>query len=222
VAAGGRTPRGKGVTRDSLIRAALRIVDDGGLSALSMRRLGAELGVDPMTAYRHLPNKEALLDGLVEAVVTEIDLGVDPGLPWQGQLRRLIDANLAVLLAHPNVLPLIAQRPLTTPESLRLVEKALVIMDGAGIPRHEALLAINVMGFMITAQALAMSASVTDSRSTEQLHEVFSSLPAGEFPFIVDAMARGEFIEDYGQLLDFWVDALLAKLKASVAESGRG
>lgn len=214
---GERAPRGKGVTREALIRAALKIVDGDGLAALSMRRLGAEMGVDPMTAYRHLPNKEALLDGLVEAVITEIDLDVDPELPWQLQLRRLVDANLAALLAHPNVLPLMAQRPLTTPESLRLVEKALGIMDGAGVRRHEALLAINVMGFMITAQAVAMSAATNDARSTEQLRAVFASLPADEFPLIVNAMTRGEYIENYCQLLDFWVDALLAKLEASMA-----
>lgn len=211
-----KAPRGKGITREALIRAALRIVDRDGLAALSMRRLGAELGVDPMTAYRHLPNKDALLDGVVEAVVTEIDLDVDPALGWQDQLRRLIDANLATLLAHPNVSPLMAQRPLTTPESLRLVEKALGIMDAAGIKRHDALLAINVMGFMITSQAVAMSAAAAGSRDSKELHAIFSSLPPDEFPLIVDSMARGEYIESYGQLLDYWIEALFAKLELSI------
>ena len=63
----------KGLTRATLTEAALRIVDGDGLVALSMRRLGSELRVDPMAAYRHIPNKEALLDEVVEAVMSEID-----------------------------------------------------------------------------------------------------------------------------------------------------
>lgn len=211
--------RGKGITRETLIAAALEIVDHDGIAALSMRRLGSELGVDAMAAYRHLPNKEALLDGVVEAVVTQIDLTVDPRLPWQQQLRMLIDADLRAMLAHPNVLPLIAQRPLTTPESLRLVEKALEILDGAGVPRHDALLAINVMGFMITSQASAMSAAAADVRSADDLKAIFAALPNDRFPLIVDSIERGVFVESYDQLLSFWVDALLTKLEASITEA---
>lgn len=205
----------KGLSRELLIKTALEIVDRDGLSALSMRKLGAELGVDPMAAYRHLPNKEALMDGVVEAVVSEIDLDVNLCSPWQDQIRQLVYADLAALLAHPNVLPLIAQRPLVTPGSLRLVERALEIMDVAGIPRHEALLAINVMGFLITSQAVAMSASKNDPRSSKDLQATFAALPRDEFPLIVEAIEKGWFIESYDQLLDFWVDALLARLQAA-------
>lgn len=205
----------KGLSRDTLIKAALKIVDREGLASLSMRKLGAELKVDPMAAYRHLPNKEALLDGVVEAVISEIDLNVDRGLPWENQLRELIEADMRAMLAHPNVLPLIAQRPLTTPGSLRLVERALEILDAASIPRHEALLAINAMGFLITSQAVAMSASAANPRTPEELQSLFSSLPRDQFPLIVESMERGQFIESYDQLLDFWTEALVERLRRS-------
>lgn len=205
--------RGKGLSRETLIRAALNIVDREGLAALSMRKLGTELGVDPMAAYRHLPNKEALLDGVVEAVVTEIDLNIDETLPWQDRLRALIDADMQAMLAHPNVLPLLAQRPLTTPESLKLVESALRILGSAGIPRHEALLAINVMGFMITSQAVAMSAAKASPRSSEQLLATFAALPADSFPEISAAIRDGDFVRGYDELLDFWVDTLIERLE---------
>lgn len=216
-----KTARGKGLTREMLITAALKIADSEGLEALSMRRLGAELGVDPMAAYRHLPNKEALLDGVVEAVVTEVDLAVDPQLPWRAQIRQLVDADLHTMLQHPNVLSLVARRPLTTPGALQLVERALQIMDGAGIPRHESILAINVMGFLITSQALAMSASAADERTPEELQALFGSLPRSEFPLIVDAIESGQFVESYDQLLDFWVAALLDRLERSRKAAGR-
>jgi len=208
--------RGKGLTRTTLIRAALEIVDREGLDALSMRKLGAGLGVDPMAAYRHFPNKEALLDGVVEAVVTEVDLEVDTSLPWREQLRQLVDSDLRAMIAHPNVLPLLARRPLTTPESLKLVERALAIMTAAGIPRHEALLGVNVMGFLITYQAIAMSASAEDPRSPEDLLALFSELPRESFPNIIGAVEAGEFIESYSQLLDFWAGALFDRLEKAI------
>ena len=111
-----------------LTSAALRIVDDDGLHALSMRSLGSELRVDPMAAYRHIPNKGILLDEVdegVEAVMSEIDPdAVDASLPWQDQLRALPLSYLATLMAHPNAAPLIAERSLRGAGSLRVVEKA--------------------------------------------------------------------------------------------------
>ena len=211
----------KGLTRATVIKKALEIVDRDGLDALSMRKLGTELGVDPMAAYRHLPNKEALLDGVMEAVVTEIDLQTDATLPWQEQLRQLIAADLRAMLAHPNVLPLLAQRPLTTPDSLKLVERALEILEDAGVPTHDALLAINVMGFLIINQAIAMSAAATDSRSSEDLFAVFSSLPREDFPRIIRALETKQFIENYDQLLGFWTNALIAQLERA-AEAAAG
>ena len=115
----------KGLTREMLTAAALRIVDSDGLDALSMRRLGSELRVDPMAAYRHIPNKGILLDEVVEAVMSEIDTdAVDASLPWQDQLRALALSYLAALMAHPNAAPLIAERSLRTAGSLRVVERA--------------------------------------------------------------------------------------------------
>jgi len=205
----------KGITRELLITTALEIVDRDGLEALSMRKLGAELGVDPMTAYRHLPNKEALLDGVMEAVVSEVDLEVDASRPWQDQLRQLTQANMAALLAHPNVLPVLARRPLVTPGSLRLVERAFQIMADAGIPLRDAALAINAVGLITTSLALAISESqATEPRPTaEQTKSLFASLPREQFPRIVETVETGQFIDSYGQVLDFAMAALIGRLE---------
>lgn len=203
----------RGLNRETLITAALAIVDREGLAALSMRRLGAELGVDPMAAYRHLPNKEALLDGVVEAVVAQIDLRTDPALGWRGQLRQIVDANLTVMLAHPNVVPLLAQRPLTTPRSMLLVEKALEIMSAEGIPLRDAILAINTMGMLTAGIATAMTSAREDAPSSDAMRDSFGSLPPETFPHIVEAIRSEQYIESYGQLLDFWTEALLDRLE---------
>ena len=205
------------LTSEKLIAAALTIVDRDGLDALSMRKLGAELGVDPMAAYRHLPNKEALLDGVIEAVAGSADTRVDTTLPWQGQLRQLIRANLSATLSHPNVLPLLAQRPLTTPGSLGLVERSFGIMTGAGIPLKQAALAINTMGLLSASLAVAMSASATDPRGSEEMQALFASLPREEFPNIVRAIETGQFIESHDEILDFWTGALIERLERTIA-----
>ncbi|PKQ19888.1 MAG: tetracycline repressor protein class H [Actinobacteria bacterium HGW-Actinobacteria-6] len=204
------------LTRERLIAAALTIVDRDGLDALSMRKLGAELGVDPMAAYRHLPNKEALLDGVIEAVAGSADIEVDTTLPWQGQLQQLIRANLKATLAHPNVLPLLAQRPLTTPGSLGLVERSFQIMVGAGIPLKQAALAINTMGLLMVSLAVAISSAQTDPRGSQEMQALFASLPREEFPNIVRAIETGQFIESHDEILDFWTGALIERLERTI------
>ncbi|WP_253908458.1 TetR family transcriptional regulator, partial [Arthrobacter sp. H41] len=74
------------MSRDLVLAAALELVDDEGLNALSMRRLGHKLGKDPMALYRYAANRDALLDGLTELVLGQ--LNIPPVADWQDQLRR--------------------------------------------------------------------------------------------------------------------------------------
>lgn len=208
-----RTTRGKGLTRERLVQAALDIVDRDGLSALSMRRLGAELGVDPMAAYRHFPNKDALLDGVMEAMVAEVDLDIDADAEWQSRLRRLARANLEAMMAHPNALPLLATRPLTTPGSLRIVEKALEITRSAGVPLLDGVLAIDVTGLFTAGFTAAVAASARDPRTPEDLRAGVSSLPHEQFPYMIEALETGQLIESHSQLFEFFLDALVTHLE---------
>jgi hypothetical protein len=98
------------------------------------------------------------------------------------------------------------------------VERALEIMTAAGVPRRDALLAINVMGFLITYQAIAMSAAAADPRTQEDLVALFSALPRDQFPLILEAIESGQFVESYDQLREFWVEALLARLEKAAAD----
>src|SRR5512140_2984498 len=99
MAATTRGPKAK-LTRELLVTTALRIAETEGLDALSMRRLGAELDVDPMAAYRHLPNKKALLAGVVEAVLAVADVETGPTLPWQEQFLQIARAYRAAMAAY--------------------------------------------------------------------------------------------------------------------------
>lgn len=121
------------LSRDRVLSTALELVDREGLSALSMRRLGAELGVEAMALYRYAPSKEALLDGLVEALYLELHRlldeesftspvapdGAAPAPEWRSELHRITQATYQVALAHPQVVPLLATRMLAVPLARR-------------------------------------------------------------------------------------------------------
>src|SRR3981081_4453821 len=107
--------RGDGkITRELVFATALEMIDRYGADALSMRRLGAALGRDPVILYRHAPGKDARLDGVAETVLDTRRGG--PARPdWAAQLRAVAREYRALALAHPNVVPLLVTRPLATP-----------------------------------------------------------------------------------------------------------
>ena len=100
-----RTPLG----RDRILKTAVRFIDDKGLRELTMRRLGAELGVEAMSLYRYVPGREALLDGVVETVIAEMyddpDVVTVPRDGWQDFLQRLAHGVRRVALTHPAAFP---------------------------------------------------------------------------------------------------------------------
>src|SRR5580658_7401701 len=96
-----------GLSRGLVLDAAVALVDRDGLDGLSMRKLGAALGVEAMTLYHYLPDKAALLDGLVEWVLERSAVApAAESIPWDETLRRYAQALRSTLLAHPGVLPL--------------------------------------------------------------------------------------------------------------------
>src|ERR1700753_2724570 len=116
-----------GRSRELVLDAAVALVDRDGLDGLSRRKLGAALGVEAMTVYHYVPNKAALLDGLVEWVLQHSGTASAPadGLSWDRLLRRYGQTLRSTLLAHPGVLPLLLSRPAVTPQTLEAVENGL-------------------------------------------------------------------------------------------------
>jgi TetR/AcrR family transcriptional regulator, tetracycline repressor protein len=99
-----RTP----LTRERIVRAALALVDEAGLGALTMRRLGAELGVEAMSLYKHVAGKEAILDGIRELLIAEFAATLPPGpaTGWRDDLARFARAYRSVGRAHPEAFAL--------------------------------------------------------------------------------------------------------------------
>jgi AcrR family transcriptional regulator len=142
------------ITRAAVLAKALEIIDRNGVDGLSMRRLGEAVGRDPMVLYRHVPNKAAVLDGVVEMVFEQ--LSVDTTRPdWAATLRDLAHDFRELASTHPNVVPLLVTRPLATPLGmrpqvmLRQLEDVLALLTAAGFSGVDAVLVYRALfGFL--------------------------------------------------------------------------
>ena len=120
------------LTRPKIVGAALALVDDAGLPALNMRRLGVSLGVEAMALYKHFPSKDAMLDGIVEAVLVQLsEAGCSDD--WREGFRETFVALRTLLSVHPNALPLVASRPLASAQMTRRLEWTRDLLLEAGL-----------------------------------------------------------------------------------------
>ena len=151
-----RTP----LDRRRVLAAAVEFIDEHGLEALTMRRMGAHLGVEGMALYRHVTGREDLLDGVVELVVDELygdpEVYLAPQHGWQDYLQRLAHGVRRIALAHPALFPLIATRPPAAPwvrpplRSLRWLESFLDALTGHGFSDEAAVAAYRAYtGFLL-------------------------------------------------------------------------
>jgi TetR/AcrR family transcriptional regulator, tetracycline repressor protein len=123
------------LSREAILTAALRIVDDEGIDALTMRRLASTLEVNPMSLYHHLPNKAAVLAGLAELVFADLEQP-DPGeaVPWQEQLQEAARAYRNALRAHPNLaLQVLSDTSAVSDVVVVVVEPFYRALDRAGL-----------------------------------------------------------------------------------------
>ena len=132
-----------GLSRDRIIATAIEFIDKRGLTALTMRRLGNELGVEAMSLYRYVNGREDLLEGIVDRMVAELHLRSDDALlttteGWQAYLQWLAHGVRSLAREHPKVFPLIATRHPAAPwlrpplRSLRVVEDFLTTLIARG------------------------------------------------------------------------------------------
>ena len=119
------------LTPEKVLRAALKMADKDGLESLSMRNLARALKVEAMSLYNHVPGKEQLLDGLVELVVSEIELPA-PGGDWRAAMRRRAQSAHAVLMQHPWATMLLVARLNIGPNMLRYVDATIGCLREGG------------------------------------------------------------------------------------------
>jgi AcrR family transcriptional regulator len=144
-------PRQPRISREQVLEATLALAEERGLEAVSMRAVAARLEVTPMSLYHHVRNKQDLLDGLVERLLTELPIP-DPSLPWDQRLAELAGSLRALAARHPDAFLMLLRRPADTPGALRAREAVYGALRDAGapaelIPRLERLLSTFMIGF---------------------------------------------------------------------------
>jgi AcrR family transcriptional regulator len=142
-----------GLTREAILDAAVALLDRHGMEALSMRRLGAALGVEAMSLYNHIPSKSELLDGIHERILLSLD---QPGnvRSWQAFARHQAHALHRALLAHPNAIPLFATRPAATAAAIERLDRYLEVLMRAGFKPLDALSIVQLVSQLVVGHAM--------------------------------------------------------------------
>jgi AcrR family transcriptional regulator len=190
------------LTRDKVLRAALRLADEQGIEAVSMRRLGQALRVEAMSLYKHVKDKDDLLDGLADLVTQEF-LVPTPGGDWREAIRASAISVHGALRRHPWAGPVLESRLAPGDTRLRYLDGVLATLAAAGFTPAQsgkAFMALDshTYGFAMQEQSWAY-----DQADAQRLAgEMAERLPAGRYPSL-QAMARAAATGGSGIELDF-------------------
>ena len=180
------------IDREYVVSAALCIVDRTGLDSLSIRSLAASIDRDPMTVYRYLPTKEALLDAIADSILGPL-FTVDATDPdWQGQLRMFARHYRCLALEHPHAVVLLSTRPHRTPlglgttRSLRSLESVLALLINAGFTAPEALSTYRLLKSFLRGHLLSETQEMPENpdETGDRLSLALRRLPVDEFPLL--------------------------------------
>lgn len=207
------------LTRERIIEAAVRIMDEEGLEALSMRRIGRELGVEAMSLYNHVRDKDDLLVGICEHVLA--GFRVPEAEDWREASRLGAREYRRLLREHPNVITLMTGQKgaFTNPESLRGYEFALDVFARAGLTGAEGVKAFHafggfILGFVMFELGLTLAG---EDNQEAQGHEAMARLVgSADLPRLREAMPH--FLEcDDEEQFEFGLDLLIEGLRARAA-----
>jgi len=194
--------RRKPLSRDRVLRAAIRLADEGGLEAVSMRKLGQVLGVEAMSLYKHVANKDDILDGIADLVTSDFEVpSIDAD--WKTAIRRSAISARQVLLRHPWASSLIESRRNAGPARLRYLDAVIGVLAGAGFTMPMAIRAVMALDSHTYGFVLQELAWPFDLENAPELAATFArGLPAGDYPNLV-AMAKMVTTAPHGVPVDF-------------------
>jgi AcrR family transcriptional regulator len=208
------------LSRERVLRSAIDIADSAGVEALTIRSLAQRLGVKPMSIYYYVPNKSAILDGIVDLVFSEIELPAADG-DWRSELVRRANSARQVLSRHHWAIGLMESRKSPGPATLRHHDAVIGTLRGAGfsveMTAHAyALLDSYVYGFALQEAALPFQGTGTAAGVAESMMEQF---PAHAYPHLVELTI--DYIlqpgYDFGDEFEFGLGVILDALPRALA-----
>ncbi len=171
-------------TRAQLQAAALSLVDEQGLAALSMRTLAGALGTGPMTLYNYVKDRDELDALVVEAVLAEISRPRSRG-DWQHDVRAIVEATWRTVRRHPNVIPLILTRRTLHETTLDWAEGLLDALARSGRSGMELLIAFRTVSGFVMGLAQAQLAGPLSAETNPDVARA-QALPPGRYPRLIE------------------------------------
>ena len=207
----GAEPRVR-LNRDRVLRAAVALADAGGIDSLTMRKLGGELGVEAMSLYNHVANKDDLLNGMIDAVFSEIDLPTDTA-DWKAAMRERGISTREVLSRHSWAIGLMESRTTPGPATLRHHDTVIGTLRKAGFSIEMAAHAFAALdsytyGFALQETSLPFD---TAEETAHVAQMILAQLPADEYPYLTELTL--EYVlqpgYDYANEYEFGLDLIL-------------
>ncbi|WP_406312973.1 TetR/AcrR family transcriptional regulator C-terminal domain-containing protein [Streptosporangium sp. NBC_01639] len=165
-------PRQSLLSRERIFAEALALVDEKGADALSMARLAGRLGVQAASLYNHVTGRDEIVEGIRWLVVSEMDIAVLGGGPWQESLATWARSYMAALARHPNTAKLLATTTIRTPLSLEMYERVVILLEDAGWPRDQVVSVFTVIESFAIGSALDLVAPSIMIDPAEQSNSV--------------------------------------------------
>jgi AcrR family transcriptional regulator len=206
------------LSRDQVLQAAVALADEGGVGALSMRKLGQVLGVEAMSLYNHVAGKADLLDGMIDVVFSEI--GLPPAVGgWKSAMRARALSARAVLGRHRWAIGLMESRKTPGSATLRHHDAVLGCLRGAGfsveLTAHAySLLDSYIYGFALQEASLPFG---TPEETAQVTKEIAGQMPADEYPHLAE-LATAHVLQpgyQYGSEFEIGLDLILDALERS-------
>ena len=207
------------LSRAVVLQAALGLADREGLDALSMRRLGQALKVEAMSLYNHVAGKDDLLDGIVELVLSEMDLP-RPGDEWKDAMRRRARSARDVLSRHPWAIGLLESRTSnSSPRRLGYYDAVLGVLRGAGFSNQLAMRAFSILdayiaGFIVQQRGLAFRDDADLQRVGADLLRQMANAYPNLTAVTTAVMATGY---DYDREFEFGLELIIDALERAQA-----
>ena len=192
------------LSRERVLAAAVLLADEHGIESLTMRELGLRLGVEAMSLYNHVANKDDILDGMVDLVVGEIDLPAD-AVGWKEAMRRRAISAQSVFSRHRWASALIDSRESSGPARLRYLDWVLGTLRRAGFTLAVAARAFSLLdSYIYGFGRQQLNVSAAPDVTPEEMAEAFlRTIPADEYPYLREMVVEHAMKTGYDESADF-------------------
>jgi AcrR family transcriptional regulator len=209
------------LTRERIITAAVELIEQAGVEAVSMRRIASRLGSGVMSLYNHVPSKAAVLDGVADRVMSGIQVTIGPGASWEDQVRAQARAFRQIAQVYPRSTMVVVSRPISSAAAMRPMEHALGTLRDAGFSSEDAVRVVRAFVAYIVGSLLrevGVAPGLGPQRPLTQDQQVLAAdrptnLNPAEFPQVMSM--SGELLRrDHDADFEFGLDLLVRAVAA--------